>query len=412
MIPEFYKNVLKLLTSISIAQLVPIIITPILTQYFSPEDFGLYGLYISICTILGGVASCKYDTAIMLPKKTHDAYNTLILSILITFLFSTFCLSLLSTFNQQLFEITNSELLKKYYYIIPFTIFLISINQALIVWFNRKKKYSLIGKQNLFKSTSNSGSAVILGIKNVYLGLIMSHLISLIIISYWNILNFINDFRKNTIDQKIIRNNFIKYIDFLKFSTISNLFNSVSNIGMTSIIIIFFGPKIAGLYFFAEKLIAIPVSFVTSSVSQVYFERASKLFHSDKKKLIKLTNTVQKNIFILLLPFLLILACWGEELFSLFGGEWEEAGLILKYFLVFILFKNIYSPISHIGDILNKQRVLLIFNISLFFFQLSSFYFLKEYNDIEPALLTASCFGAIHYIILNIYMKKELIKSL
>ena len=115
---------------------------------------------------------------------------------------------------------------------------------------------------------------------------------------------------------------------------------------------------------------------------------------------------------ILLLPFLLILAFWGEDLFSLFGGEWEEAGLILKYFLVFILFKNIYSPISHIGDILNKQRVLLLFNISLFFFQLSSFYFLKEYNDIEPALLTASCFGAIHYILLNIYMKKELMKSL
>ncbi|MAQ31710.1 MAG: hypothetical protein CMD26_03135 [Flavobacteriales bacterium] len=412
MLTEFYKNVLKLLTSISIAQLIPIIITPILTQYFSPEDFGLYGLYISICTILGGVASCKYDTAIMLPKKTHDAYNTLVLSILITFLFSTFCLSLLSTFNQQLFEITNSELLKKYYYIIPLTIFLISINQALIVWFNRKKKYILIGKQNLFKSTSNSGSSVILGIKSVYLGLIISHLISLIIVSYWNITNFIKDFKKHKIDQKNIKKNFIKYIDFLKFSTISNLFNSVSNIGMTSLIIIFFGPKIAGLYFFAERLIAIPISFVTSSVSHVYFERASTLFHSDRKKLITLTNTVQKNIFILLLPFLLMLTFLGEELFSLFGGEWKEAGVILKYFLVFILFKNIYSPISHIGDILNKQRVLLFFNISLFFFQLSSFYFLKEYNDIEPALLTASCFGAIHYIVLNMYMKKELLKSL
>ena len=165
MLPEFYKNVLKLLTSISIAQLVPILITPILTQYFSPKDFGLYGLYISICTILGGIASCKYDTAIMLPKKTHDAYNTLILSILITFLFSTFCLSLLSTFNEKLFDITDSELLNKYYYIIPCSIFLISINHILIVWFNRKKHYSVIGKQNLFKSISNGGSSVILGMK-------------------------------------------------------------------------------------------------------------------------------------------------------------------------------------------------------------------------------------------------------
>ena len=43
MLANFHENVLKLLTSISIAQLIPIIITPILTQYFTPEDFGVYG---------------------------------------------------------------------------------------------------------------------------------------------------------------------------------------------------------------------------------------------------------------------------------------------------------------------------------------------------------------------------------
>ena len=88
------------------------------------------------------------------------------------------------------------------------------------------------------------------------------------------------------------------------------------------------------------------------------------------------------------------------------------AGVMVKYFIVYILLKNIYSPVSHIGDILNKQKTLLKFNISLFLFQLCSFYFLKEYNDIKIPLLTASFFGAIHYLFLNNYMKKELIKKL
>ena len=56
MVTDFYKNVFKLLTSISIAQLIPIIITPILTQYFTPEEFGVYGLYVSICSIFGIIA--------------------------------------------------------------------------------------------------------------------------------------------------------------------------------------------------------------------------------------------------------------------------------------------------------------------------------------------------------------------
>ena len=204
--------------------------------------------------------------------------------------------------------------------------------------------------------------------------------------------------------------NFKKYIDFLKFSTLSNLFNSISNIGMTTIIIIFFGAKIAGLYFIAEKIIAIPVSLMTSSISQVYFEKASKLIYNDKVKLLNLTNKIQKNIFYFLLPFLIVASIFGENIFSLFGERWAQSGLILKYFSVFVLMKNIYSPISHIGDILNKQKILLFFNISLFSFQLITFYFLKEYNDIKVALLTASIFGAIHYLILNAYMKSELKK--
>ena len=74
MVTDFYNNVFKLLTSISIAQLIPIIITPILTQYFTPEDFGVYGLYVSICSIFGIVASGKYDVAIMLPQKKRGQH--------------------------------------------------------------------------------------------------------------------------------------------------------------------------------------------------------------------------------------------------------------------------------------------------------------------------------------------------
>ena len=407
---KFYQNIVKLFTSISIAQIIPIIILPILTQYFSPEEFGAYGLYVSICSIFGIIASGKYDVAIMLPKKKTDAINILTLSFLITFLFSIFCFSILNIFNEQFFQLTQSEILKKYYIIIPISIFLISINQSILVWFNRLKNYNTIAKQNILKSSSNSISSLIFGVKNIHSGLIIGHIISLIAVSAWNISKLIKEFPVELINQKIIRKNFTKYIDFLKFSSISNLFNSFSNIGMTTVIIIFFGPKIAGFYFLAEKLIATPISFMTSSISQVYFEKASKLFHTDKIELLHLTNQIQKNIFFILFPTLLLASLFGEDIFSIFGNEWREAGEMLKYFSVFILLKNMYSPISHIGDILNKQKVLLLFNISLFLFQLGSFYFLKEYGDIQLALLTASTFGALHYLGLNTYMKQQLIK--
>ena len=49
-----------------------------------------------------------------------------------------------------------------------------------------------------------------------------------------------------------------------------------------------------------------------------------------------------------------------------------------------------------------------MFNVSLFLFQVSSFYFLKELGNINYALLLSSSIGASHYIILSTYMKRKL----
>jgi O-antigen/teichoic acid export membrane protein len=63
---EFRKHVLTLLTGTTIAQAIPVAISPILTRIYSPEDFGLLAIYISIVTILATVITGAYDFAIVL----------------------------------------------------------------------------------------------------------------------------------------------------------------------------------------------------------------------------------------------------------------------------------------------------------------------------------------------------------
>jgi len=407
-ISEFSKNIIKLITGISIAQLIPILITPILTQYFSPEQFGTYGLYVSIYTILGIASSGKYDMAIMLPKNKKDSVNLLALCFILTICFSFLIFLLLFFLKNLLFEKTQLSLFKTYYWIIPFSILLFALNQSILVWFNREKKYNTIAEHNLLKSSSNSLSSIVLGIKSISSGLIIGNILSLLLTSFFNFLDLLKTIDISCINKTSIKKNFFLYVNFLKYSTISNLFNSLSSLGMTALIVMFFGIKAAGLYFLAEKLIVIPISFITNSVSQVYFQKASILFYSNKKELLDLTRLIQKSILFILFPFLLLISFFGEDIFSILGKNWKDAGVLVKYFSVFVLFKNIYSPISTIGDILGKQKLLLIFNISLFCFQVGSFYFLKHYNDIRIALLTASFFGAIHYIFLSLYMRKSI----
>ena len=407
MLNDFLKNTIKIMSSSSLAQLTVIGITPLLTQFFSPEEFGIYAFYISVCTIFGSIANGKFDIAIMLPKKNVDSVNIFILSILISFTFSVLILIVLYLFKNLIFR-NEYVVFVKLYYVFPITIFFIGVNSSILSFFNRQTAYNEIAKNNVIKSTTNSFSSLFLGIKKIATGMIIGNLISLTVTLLVNFSYIKNKINKRDIKKTLIISNFIKYIDFIRFSTISSFFNSVSSFGITTIIILFFGPKIAGLYFLAEKIFAVPISILTSSISQVYFEKASKLFYRDKFELLQLTLKIQKNIFKILFPSLLFLCLLGEILLNILGEEWSKAGAILKFISVYILFKNIYSPISHIGDILNKQKQLLLFNFSIFTFQVISFVALNNFNDLKLTLLTSSFFGAVHYILIDYYMKKEL----
>ena len=411
MLNDFLKNTIKIMSSSSLAQLTVICITPLLTQFFSPEEFGIYAFYISVCTIFGSIANGKFDIAIMLPKKNIDSVNIFILSILISFTFSVLILIVLYLFKNLIFR-NEYVVFVKLYYVFPITIFFIGLNSSILSFFNRQTAYSEIAKNNVIKSTTNSFSSLFLGIKKIATGMIIGNLISLTVTLLVNFSYIKNKINKRDIKRTLIISNFIKYIDFIRFSTISNFFNSVSSFGITTIIILFFGPKVAGLYFLAEKIFAVPISILTSSISQVYFEKASRLFYRDKFELLQLTLKIQKNIFKILFPSLLFLCLLGEILLNILGEEWSKAGAILKFISVYILFKNIYSPISHIGDILNKQKQLLLFNFSIFSFQVISFVALNNFNDLKLTLLTSSFFGAVHYILLDYYMKKELKKMI
>ena len=227
---EFKKNIVKLTTGLSIAQLIPIFITPILTQFFSPEQFGVYGLFVSIYTILGVISSGKYDMAIMLPKNKKDSINILVICLVFSLVFSLLIFIILFSLKNLLFEITQLDLFGRYFWIIPFSILLFSINQSSLVWFNRNKKYNIINEHNLLKSSSNSFSSFILGIKSISFGLVIGNVISLLMTSLFNILDLLKERNFLFISIKGIKKNFYLYINFLKYSTISNLFNSLSGL--------------------------------------------------------------------------------------------------------------------------------------------------------------------------------------
>ena len=81
---DFTKNVLILMTGTTMAQAIPIAVLPILSRLYSPDDFGVLAIFISLSFIFGSIANGRYELAIVLPKDDRSALNIVVLSILHT----------------------------------------------------------------------------------------------------------------------------------------------------------------------------------------------------------------------------------------------------------------------------------------------------------------------------------------
>jgi hypothetical protein len=79
----FASDVLKIVSGTTIAQIIVMLSSPILTRLYGPEAFGILGIFSSITTIIGVVACMSLNYAILLPKEDEEAVNLLGMSFII-----------------------------------------------------------------------------------------------------------------------------------------------------------------------------------------------------------------------------------------------------------------------------------------------------------------------------------------
>ena len=412
---EFSKNILTLFTGSLVSQIIPILASIVLARLYNAEDYGVFGLISSIVGISTLVANGNYHKAIVLPTKRIEAINLLALSLIFTVTVSLVLLIICLLFGGSISELLGNNNLGKYICLVPVIVFLTTNIQNFTYWFNRNKHFKIISKQQILQSIINSVVAIMLG---VYLagatGLVVGYVSAMLISVLYLFYNIENKKEIiSVIKLSKIKNVAIRYDKFLKYSTVSSFFNSISNVGMPTIIIAIFDPKVAGLYFFASKIVRIPIGLLLTSFAQVYYQKANELFHNNKSELYSFTLRSQKKIAVFLFFCLFVLSGISPWLFNIvFGVKWVQAGELVKYFAILTFFRNIYSSISFISNIIEKQKLLLVFNILLSTLTILSMYVAHLFFDFKISILISSVIGAMCFIVLNIYMLRILKKMI
>jgi O-antigen/teichoic acid export membrane protein len=357
---SFLKNALTLISSTVVAQLLPIVTAPILTRIYSPDDYGVLGIYMAISGLFSVFSTLGYANAIMIAKEEDEArklmticmYNALFVALI-----SLLVVLILRGVISKYFQL--EKLSDIYLYFIPFTVLLNGLNSALSVWANRKGQYkrmafSRIGTSVLTPSISIFFGLVYHSFFGLFLGLIAGQFIFTFVLWFQSLKDDIQLFQFFNLN--LLKTFYIKHKNFFTFSLPADFINNFTNQIPVFMLSTLAGTAIVGQYNMSNRMLGLPSSFISGSIGEVFKQRATEDYHKTGSCLPIFIKTL-KTLFFLSLPIFSLIFFFGPDLFAFaFGAKWRQAGEFSRIMALMFFFRFFVSPLTYTFFIKNKQK--------------------------------------------------------
>lgn len=398
---HFATDVAKLVTATTIANIITILASPILTRLYGPEAFGFLALFISISGIIVVISCMRYELTIMLPKSDEEAVNLLALSIFSVTVISVLTVPVLYFLGDVLLDLLGAPGLAPYLWLIPPFVFMSGIFLALKMWNLRSRHFTQLSVAQMASSVSTTCTQVGAGLSGYTTGgsLIGANLVgSFISLGFLGGRTWRDD--RALIKKGISRQGMIsgmkRYRKFPLIDTGSALLNSISWQLPAFLLSAFFSPIIVGFYALGYRVLQLPMSFIGGAIHQVFFQRATEArAEGTLDKLVE--NVFRVLVQIGLFPSLLI-AFIGSDLFAIIFGElWREAGIYAQILSIWTIILFISTPLTGLLAVLEKIHFGLKFNIANFFTRLGSLVIGGLIGSVYIALVLFAASGIIVY---------------
>ncbi len=329
----FRLKVLQVAGGTAVAQGLLIMASPILTRLYTPADFGVLVVYVSILALLVIVASLRYEYALPIPADDGEAVN--LLAVFLLLVASTTCLAslLLYALQDRILAWMDAPALGPYLWLVPVSICGAGFYQVFNCWAIRKGGYQRIARTKVTQSITQLTLQVCVGsVVKGPVGLLVGDAVgrsngtrTLAMLDWRNDWSRLRQVRWAGMWRAVVR--------FRRFPVISSgtaLMNTFNLRIPALLLAIYSGPAVAGCFALAQRVFALPSSVIGESVAQVYFGEVALLAKRDAGGLMVLFRGTLRRMFLLGLPIMLIAMASGWFLFPLiFGRNWREAGIFV-----------------------------------------------------------------------------------
>jgi O-antigen/teichoic acid export membrane protein len=362
----FIKNTVVVMSGTAFAQVLGFVLSPVISRLFSPSDFGVFGAFNAVISIIVSVVTLEYGHAIMLPREDEDAINLLAFSFLCVGLTGLLCILA----SVAVPTVVNG--LMKTGGVWPLVLLVSAtlaegINQLTQVWAIRAKAFKQTSASQVVRGISSNGTKIGLGfLRAGALGLMIGNVLGGILASVNLIGVLLPDlaaFRKR-IRWDRMKRLAREYRDFPMYSGSQNFINALSSGLPVLLFNRYYGVAVAGALAFASSALSAPMNFLIIALRQVLYQKACES-QNQGRKISSLYVKTTLGLFALILLPAIALVIWAPSLFRwVFGPQWQLAGELARSLIIWLAVSFCNLPAVLFAKVIRIQRFVLFFDIA------------------------------------------------
>ncbi len=344
---DFLRRVGLLASATAIGQLIAVLASPLLTRLYSPDEFGIFSVFIAILSLVLVVSGLRFELAIPLPRHHSSAFQLVVLALCINAAVAVFVLLVLVIVREPIAALAKTPALANYLLILPAAVFFAGAYRIFNYWAIRRHNYGLVARTKLSQSVTNIGIQITTGIAHFGVsGLIVGYILGQVA-GVISLARFLKESMPTNVRFSVRRMGLVarRQLNFARYDAPASVIDTASEQLPAILLATLFSPAIAGFYMLAQRTLSLPSAVIGQALGQVLYGQCRQAI-ADRQ----LGKIVWKMVYILfgviLVPTIIVMA-WGGEIFGLvFGAAWQQSGQFAAWLIIAVAMQFIYSPIS------------------------------------------------------------------
>lgn len=375
-------------------QALALFLSPFLSRIYSVENFGVFGYFTSLTSLIPVFASFRLEFAYFIKKRNIEYF-------LISSVAASFIVSLIS--STVIFCSTHTNISLFLLFCGIFTTSIYQIYSQLAIAQTEYKRQSI---SRVYQGLMQYTLVLVFGLIYPNSGLLISYILGQtvgIIYLSWN-MKFKIESLKWVEEKKILKEN----KSFCISSTISCALQWSVPLAPMFVGKVVYGTEVIGVYFLISQSIQAPLAIIRRSILNIVTSELNNIvtFNLKFKPLFnKYFKSLLLLLFVIIAGMFFITYNYGEQIIGfIFGEQWKFGGTFLCYMIIYYLFDLSFQPFSHLLNLWGFYKY--AFSVQIVqFLVIYSISFLAGYFNLSFQLYLCLHYGFIIFCyVLTLYL--------